>query len=164
MAARTCCICSEPAEYKCPKCRLRYCAVECFKAHKAQCEEAAEKAREQAPVAAAAHRPPPDAIQKEDHEDDAYRVVLAPSQLHSLHQSADVVQALRDSRLRKLLTSIDTAPDREAALEKARLQDEHFRAFLDTMLTAVGYADPITSDTVGSHAIPEGYTAYQFSG
>ena len=163
-ASRQCCICSEAADYRCPKCRLRYCGVDCFRAHKAQCEAAGKLASEQAPVSAKPACTPPLPSGPVDEEDDAYRVTLSDAQLHKLHQSAGVVQALRDSRLRKLLTAIDTAPDREAALERARVQDEHFRVFIDTMLNAVGYAEPVTGGRVGAHELPEGYTAYQFSG
>lgn len=168
MPPKECCICREDSLFRCPSCKLRYCSGECFKAHKAQCEAAAATASQESehdvnvrvPVAPGSGS----AGLEVDTEDDPYRVVLTPEQLHGLHTSPEVVQALRDTRLRKLLVAIDTAPDREAALERARLQDEHFRAFIDSMLGAVGYAEPVTSATVGSHAIPDGYKAYSFSG
>lgn len=83
--------------------------------------------------------------------------------MRKLRQSPAVVGACRDKRLQALLASIDAAPDREAALEAARLKDEHFRAFLDAMLLAVGHVEAADSATVGA-ALPEGFAAFRFVG
>ena len=171
MPSKACIICEAGAQYRCPKCKLRYCALACFKAHQAQCEQlqqtaasaAAASGQSQAHEQASSHAALGDAPEDEE-ELDQYRVKLSAKQLRRLRHSPDVVRSLRDERLRKLLDKIDTAPDREAALEEARMQNEHFRVFIDSMLQAVGFVEPATAAQLGGTEVPEGYTAYNFVG
>ncbi len=170
MVNKKCLICASEAQYRCPKCKLRYCALDCFKAHQAQCEQLQQAAQSEVAAsssssAAQTSRHDQTLDQEEEEEElDQYRVKLTPKQLRRLRHSPDVVRSLRDERLRKLLDHIDSAPDREAALEQARMQDEHFRVFIDAMLHAVGFVEPASSEQLGGAAVPDGYTAYNFVG
>lgn len=170
MPRKTCIICEAEAQFRCPRCKLRYCALACFKAHQAQCEQLQQSAAAAASGSAQStlseqrsSHTLPDAPEAEE-ELDQYRVKLGDKQLRRLRHSPDVIRSLRDERLRKLLEHIDTAPDREAALEEARMQDEHFRVFIDSMLHAVGFVEPATSAQLGGAEVPDGYTAYNFVG
>jgi len=170
MPAKICIICQADAQYKCPKCKLRYCALACFRAHQAQCQQlqqssaaAAATLSESSAGIEQSAQPLRDASEGEE-ELDQYRVKLSPKQLRRLRQSPAIVRSLRDERLRNLLDRIDSAPDREAALEEARMQNEYFRVFIDSMLHAVGFVEPATSEQLGGAEVPDGYTAYNFVG
>lgn len=56
------------------------------------------------------------------------------AQLQALRHSTNLRCALRNSRLRRLIGSVDSASDREAAYIKAQGQDPHFAKFLDETL------------------------------
>jgi|APGre2960657404_1045060.scaffolds.fasta_scaffold130127_1 hypothetical protein len=65
--------------------------------------------------------------------DDDSGFLLSRQQLGALAGDAGVRAALGDARLQALLSRVDGAADREAALEAA-LRGDEFRGFADTLL------------------------------
>ena len=155
----SCGICKvAPHKYKCPQCRIRYCSVACFKAHKADgnaCSEACVKTNPSAPSSsssssslaasssdgswrqyAAQARPV-----AEDDEDESMPV-LTDGQRSGIDGSTAVREALQSDELKVLVASLLGSPNRNAAL-KAELQNNpRFRAFADQMLLASGLCHP----------------------
>jgi len=76
------------------------------------------------PAGRQAHAPGPD-------DDSGF--LLSRQQLGALAGDAGVRAALGDARLQALLSRVDGAADREAALEAA-LRGDEFRGFADTLL------------------------------
>ncbi|KAF2292652.1 hypothetical protein GH714_026396 [Hevea brasiliensis] len=68
--------------------------------------------------------------------DDASEVLLKP-QLESIASSSEIRNALKDDNLRKLIQSIDCAPDPASELDKA-MEVEEFRIFTEKILSAIG--------------------------
>ena len=145
---------SAPPKYRCPTCVLRYCSVVCFKAHAPACckEQPSEGGGGDGPGASSA-RLDNSAFGGADGQgasggsDDADAVLLTDAQLGRLPASAEIVEALRDPMLRRILREVDAAPDRGAVLRHYRdVEGARFGRLLDSLLMAAGAAerDPAT--------------------
>ena len=71
--------------------------------------------------------------------EETYRV--SDRQLKSLSVNEALRQALGDPELRELLERIDSAKDRERALDEALDTNSDFAAFINTMLQSIGVRD-----------------------
>lgn len=65
-------------------------------------------------------------------EENGWKVTDA--QLQTLRQSSNVRCALQDARLRQLIVAVNSASDREAAVDTAQRQHRHFAKFLGETL------------------------------
>eukprot|EP00753_Platysulcus_tardus_P003246 PLAT1233.1.p2 GENE.PLAT1233.1~~PLAT1233.1.p2 ORF type:complete len:172 (-),score=59.50 PLAT1233.1:19-534(-) len=150
MSSRQCAICqAAPPKYRCPRCRIRYCSLPCYRTHveggcaasavaavdaAAERRRAASAAAAAAAAATAAATAGPDGEPDDDEED--WR--LSSEQIAAVAGDAMLASALRDSRLQKLIRSIDGAEDRAAALQAALVRDERFEALLHALLLRMG--------------------------
>lgn len=145
-----CSVCNEgEAKYRCPACRTRYCSLQCFKHHKEAAECAPADASRAAPASAAiavptsgAQAPSQQAVTAPlvcDAElgDDEPLAALTSEQLDRLRRADAVRHAVADTRLQAVLKSIDSAPDRIAALHR-EMQDPRLCEVIDTMMDAIG--------------------------
>lgn len=155
--APPCGVCkAAPSKYKCPKCVLRYCGVACYGEHKVECDASrivaasavassdaasgsgsggSEPAGRDSRAAATALAPlGDDAMQEEG--------LLPDATLARLTRDPELLTALRDPRLQRVLTAIDGARDRPEALKAAkRTEGKQFQEFLDRMLVALGVCE-----------------------
>lgn len=158
-AAAPCGVCkAAPSKYKCPKCVLRYCGVACYGEHKVECE--ASRAVAAAAVASstaaagsssssggggaggsggraatAALAPLSDDAMEEEG-------LLPDATLARLTRDPELLTALRDPRLQRVLAAIDGARDRPEALKAAkRTEGKQFQEFLDRLLIALGVCE-----------------------
>ncbi|KAJ9169714.1 hypothetical protein P3X46_017873 [Hevea brasiliensis] len=131
MGPKQCQVCNEAkSKYKCPSCLAPYCSLGCFKKHKetpcAKPVSAEEKSTAD----------PELTVERSLKVDDASEVLLKP-QLESIASSSEIRNALKDDNLRKLIHSIDCAPDPASELDKA-MGVEEFRIFTEKILSAIG--------------------------
>lgn len=138
-APSLCDVCGvDASRYRCPTCATcGYCSVACCSAHRASCIQGAP-----APAAAPAAAASNDAGDDDDGIDDELRARLPANALAALRSDERVMAALRSSRLRAALRSIDSATDRVAALEQAKMKEgEPLSDFFDSVLVALGVAE-----------------------
>lgn len=146
-ARQNCIICdtSKP-KYKCPRCTVRYCSLECYRAHRTQCEEiqrekqAQREENHQSSSNNVNNLPPPGNADDEEEEDeyDDTKIILKESHYETLRNDESIKNALRDPRLQQIITQIDTATDRVEALREARANNPYLREFIDKMLDSLG--------------------------
>ena len=142
---KECVICSvAESKYRCPACRSLYCSVACSKAHKASGEcTKVEGAVRPPPVpctvtpssgaAAAVVATVPRPVARPE---EALTEFLSAAQKSALAADEDVRGLVRSKRLRDQLERVNSAPDRQAELKKARLIPE-FEKFVSKMLHAI---------------------------
>jgi len=134
-----CEICTQKeSKYKCPICSLKYCSVICYKKHKeTPCNKSSTiespQTTEQVSV--------PSIVETTQNQPSSqHKPTSSPSLLaidfKKLEQSEEIVRTLKSQRLQQLITSIDSAPNREQALEDA-LTDPDFAQFIDSILNVV---------------------------
>ncbi|KAL8199147.1 UNVERIFIED_CONTAM: hypothetical protein K2H54_035496 [Gekko kuhli] len=146
--ARRCSVCAEgspePAKYRCPSCRARYCSVPCYKKHKEQCISKVD------PVPQPASTEVLTGVQREkslndevspwslgdilteDEEED--KVPL--QSLHRLKDSEELRGLLLNPHLRQLLLTVDQAADKSSLMRKS-MQEPLFVEFADCCLRIV---------------------------
>jgi len=64
--------------------------------------------------------------------------ILKPEVLETLTESEGIQKQLHDPKLLKILTEIDSSPNRLQSLQKYLESNEHFARFIDTMLQVIG--------------------------
>ncbi|XP_075707010.1 zinc finger HIT domain-containing protein 3 isoform X3 [Rhinoderma darwinii] len=105
----SCCVCSvETAKYRCPRCRLRYCSLECCTRHKGDLLE--------------------------EHDDNLDAVPL--QKLMLLGKSEELKEVLLNTHLQQLLVALDQAENKDQALKKY-MQEPLFVEFADKCLSLV---------------------------
>ena len=158
MASALCQVCGVAAsKYKCPGCELRHCSVPCYQSHCPSCAQGGRRAPPPPPPqprAAGAALPPRAAgtseTAQELAEEDELQARLPEALLQRLCADAGVAAAMGDPRLRRVLAAIDQAPDRVAALEAyKRSEGAPFRAFVDSLLVALGVAQRVALEGGG---------------
>lgn len=147
-----------PRKYRCPACHIRYCGVACFSKHKTSCapnstpvstgssgrsaetssDGMSEKAASLSAAAAAAGSALAAGVGREDSD---FNITLSDAQLLRMSADEKILSMLRDRRLQEVIRAVDSAPDRAAALARARERwGADFQTFLDGMLLTVGVA------------------------
>lgn len=127
---KACQVCNENAfKYKCPKCRIPYCSVVCYKKH--QEEKCGEPKKEDISQV----EPEPAVAEIAVPVVNSPEWKLSIKQLDQLESSTYVKNAVKDTRLQAVIRQIDGAEDREEALEKMMATDPHFKTFVDQMIT-----------------------------
>uniref|UniRef100_A0A3Q3JUP1 Zinc finger HIT domain-containing protein 3 n=1 Tax=Monopterus albus TaxID=43700 RepID=A0A3Q3JUP1_MONAL len=130
-----CGVCSdETSKYTCPRCKIRYCSLGCYKRHKDTClpVEQPTPTVHQAKGAVSTEPWPVEDLLNEDNITD--KVPLQRLQL--LGQSKELRDLLCNPHLRQLLRSIDSADSKEDAM-KAAMQEPLFVEFSDQCLKIV---------------------------
>ena len=142
------------ARYKCPVCGLRTCSAACSTAHKPSCAPAPASSSSTAatlrPAASGSSGAAHGGGEGDDDDDDGDWLLPAAA-LARMGGDAELVQALRDPRLQRVLRVIDGAADRRGALERAlTAEGAPLRDLVDRMLIAVGACsrDPATGAVV----------------
>lgn len=111
-------------KYRCPKCRVVYCSVGCYKAHECKPRPAQPKPVE--PVKQDATPPSAGLVQ--------------PSHVSNIRQDKQLMDCLSNSRLQELMRSIDSAKNRERALDNALETNPEFKAVMERMLEVGGWS------------------------
>jgi len=115
MADSLCCVCREKkGEYKCPKCKKLYCSVACSKIHKEECKESTEES-----------------INSEVSN------LEAQSPFEEFRKHPNIIKALGDPRLQKIIREIDSAKNREALLNNVLENNSEFKEFVDQLLESM---------------------------
>ncbi|KAK3257366.1 hypothetical protein CYMTET_33544 [Cymbomonas tetramitiformis] len=130
----SCGVCLQnPSKYKCPKCRIPYCSVECCKKHKeSPCVAPASEQGPRAPSLPVSR--PKRNFEEDEADEDAIR--LTRRSLTAVALDRNVRSCLRDTNLQKKIADIDSSEDVEGAIERA-MQEPDFRAFCDQVLSKV---------------------------
>ncbi|XP_017247336.1 uncharacterized protein LOC108218755 isoform X1 [Daucus carota subsp. sativus] len=145
-AKKKCKVCEEAdSKYKCPACLIPYCSLGCFKKHKeVQCvKDEAVPAEEKIEIPCVKEAVP--AEQKfapKPHVERPYfvdepSIVLQQSQLESIASSSEVIDALKNEELQKLICKIENSADIESEFDKA-MEADAFRLFTDKILSIIG--------------------------
>ncbi|XP_052800047.1 zinc finger HIT domain-containing protein 3-like isoform X2 [Mya arenaria] len=129
----TCQVCNEVEhKYRCPKCRIVYCSLDCYRTHKDCCIEK-EPEKEVAQVLTQVDvSEVPDYHLGEDGSED--RVSL--QQLQALEGSGELRVLLENPHLRQMMTSLVHSKVPGSLLEAA-MQEPIFTEFADTCLSIV---------------------------
>ncbi|KAL0082067.1 hypothetical protein F4703DRAFT_1863248 [Phycomyces blakesleeanus] len=123
-----CKVCSgTDAKYKCPKCKILYCSLACYKVHKSTpCESNEQPVQEKEPIRKE--------IPFEDEEDESR---LSEDKLKGLSYADELRPYLKYPQIRDLITKIDTSEDPEKDLDAARASDSVFEEFIKKILETV---------------------------
>jgi len=130
-----CVVCAKGSKYTCPRCRVRYCSVGCFKQHKEECNvEEINTNDGNAPAITDA------ANSKLRPEVDSNGQLRVPFELlQTLGNSPELCSLLTDTRLQNVIEFIDGSGQNAANVLDERLRsDEDFAQFVDVMLKAMG--------------------------
>lgn len=114
-----CSVCNQNSgSYKCPNCRQPYCSLECYKIHQIYClgKQKSEK----------------DSNDCQNDQDEM--INIPPFELFRCNKQ--IIDALGDPRLQKIIASIDSSPDREAALIQEMEINSDFESFVNQLLAA----------------------------
>ncbi|XP_071717483.1 uncharacterized protein [Rutidosis leptorrhynchoides] len=130
---KKCCKICENTEskYKCPTCFIPYCSLTCFKKHKENpCIKPAPENENDtsAPIL-------PIDVDRPCYIDN-FDDVLPQSQLESIATSTEILEALKDKELQKIICNIDCSANAETELDKA-MEQEVFRLFTEKILSRV---------------------------
>jgi len=130
-----CEICQQKeSKYKCPICSLKYCSVICYKKHKeTPCNKLSTTESPQTTEPASVTSLPETSQNQPSAQ---HQSTSSTIDFKKLEQSEEIVRTLKSERLQQLITSIDSAPNREQALEDA-LTDSDFAQFVDSILNVV---------------------------
>lgn len=132
-----CAVCSaQPRKYRCPRCSLQYCSIDCYRGHKAACEEKQASAAPAAAEAAASS----DSGSDSEFDADEMRCRVTQRQLDVLRTSNDLLRQIGDPALQRLIRQIDAAGNRFRSLEEAIRRDKRFAQFVDELMLLVGAA------------------------
>ncbi|KAL8092891.1 uncharacterized protein LOC141693591 [Apium graveolens] len=165
-AKKKCKVCEEAdSKYKCPACLIPYCSLGCFKKHKevpcgkeveVPVEEQIDTAeiphvkeaeiphvkeaeipcvKEVAAVTAEQKFTPNPHVERPCFVDEP-SVVLQQSQLESIASSSEVLDALKNVELQKLICQIENSADIESEFDKA-MEVDAFRLFTDKILSTI---------------------------
>ncbi|MCD9559658.1 hypothetical protein HAX54_017795 [Datura stramonium] len=135
MGPKNCKVCEEAqSKYKCPNCFLPYCSLACFRKHKEipcgkpepQPEPASEEKLASAP---ALH------VEKPIYFDEPSEA-LNQSQLESIASSTEILEAIRNKELQRLIYGVDSSLDAETELDKA-MEKEEFRIISEKILSII---------------------------
>ena len=136
---KQCEVCKDKeSRYKCPKCRTPYCSVACFKQHKDSPSCVAEASKlQQAQEADKLLKDKTAALYEEDKDniDEGYRI--QPDQLDRMLESEILQERLRDPRIREIVQLIDSAEDREKALDGAVENNKDFALFVEQLANVI---------------------------
>lgn len=126
-----CDVCGEAAaKYKCPKCRLKYCSVGCYKSHQnQQCQPAKATHSQQVEDAEEGHVSQQHVLFPTDD-------TVPPRTLEKLGECDKLKSLLSNRHLREVLVEVDSAPNAQAAMRRAMLEPI-FTEFADTVLGVV---------------------------
>ncbi|KAK1355924.1 Zinc finger HIT domain-containing protein 3 [Heracleum sosnowskyi] len=160
---KKCKVCEEAdSKYKCPACLIPYCSLGCFKKHKeVPCGKEAEvlvEEKNEVPCGKEVAVPVEEKIEiscvaevavpeepkftPNPHAErpcfvDDPSIVLQQSQFESLASCSEVVDALKDKELQKLICNIENSADIESEFDKA-MEVDTFRLFTDKILSTIG--------------------------
>lgn len=121
-----CGICKEEiSKYKCPRCKILYCSVQCFKLHResADCIKITEN-----------NNPPPKVEQDRSKvllkdDDDS----LSPEKLKLLATSTELSALLKNPHLKQILTDLDVSSQKEKLIDQL-MKEPIFIEFADICL------------------------------
>ncbi|XP_075707008.1 zinc finger HIT domain-containing protein 3 isoform X1 [Rhinoderma darwinii] len=129
----SCCVCSvETAKYRCPRCRLRYCSLECCTRHKEGCVP--KEALRSSSMTGLSDVLPARGDLLEEHDDNLDAVPL--QKLMLLGKSEELKEVLLNTHLQQLLVALDQAENKDQALKKY-MQEPLFVEFADKCLSLV---------------------------
>ncbi|KAK1412645.1 hypothetical protein QVD17_34062 [Tagetes erecta] len=128
---KQCKVCSKADfRYKCPICLIPYCSLLCFKKHKEiSCVKPAPAPENAASTITTVDVDRPCYVDVADE-------VLERSQLECIATNTEIIDALKDKELQKLIHKIDSSADAEIELDKA-MEDEAFRLFTEKILSTL---------------------------
>lgn len=137
MGSKKCEVCDEAkSKYKCPNCFMPYCSLVCFRKHKEipcgkpEPEPDAEPASEENLAPAPALH-----VEKPIYVDEPSEA-LNQSQLESIASSTEILEAMRNKELQKLIYNLDSSLDAENELDKA-MEKEEFRILSEKILSII---------------------------
>lgn len=127
-----CSVCdTESAPYKCPKCRLKYCSVNCCTEHKKLCSAIT-------PSPAIDHNAVDNSATKKS---SAYQsedfILLSEEQKEKLKSCSLLRNKLKSKRLWQDIRNVDISDDRQHALKKLRAKNAEFEDFVGLLLSTV---------------------------
>ena len=172
---KECTICSSSrSNYKCAKCRVPYCSVTCYTAHKELCSPLQIVVSESAVIAdvqgelgildkhTTAKSSTSLGVFKGNYTSSSSGVqspedgILHKIQLTALDEDAEIQILLRSHRLGEHILYIDSAPDRSRALKRLRESHPEFEYFVDKILkTCTASEGKVGVEKNRQHALKE---------
>ncbi|KAI3973102.1 hypothetical protein MKX01_019760 [Papaver californicum] len=138
--ARNCEVCKDAiSKYKCPSCLAPYCSLICYKKHKeTPCSnQVTPHAETPSSNQVTSHQNPcPTLLPKRSLEVEEPKLILHERKLESIVLSNEIRDALKDEKLCKLISSIDSATNSENELENA-MEMEDFRKLSEKILSII---------------------------
>ncbi|KAJ8553009.1 hypothetical protein K7X08_020402 [Anisodus acutangulus] len=135
MGPKKCKICEEAqSKYKCPNCFIPYCSLVCFKKHKEIPCGKSEAEPEPSCEEKLASAPAPH-VEKPIYIDEPSEALNQP-QLESIASSNEILEAIRNKDLQKLIYDLDSSLDAETELDKA-MEKEEFRILSEKILSTI---------------------------
>eukprot|EP00028_Trichosphaerium_sp_Am-I-7-wt_P008764 CAMPEP_0168521362 /NCGR_PEP_ID=MMETSP0405-20121227/8620_1 /TAXON_ID=498012 /ORGANISM="Trichosphaerium sp, Strain Am-I-7 wt" /LENGTH=163 /DNA_ID=CAMNT_0008542585 /DNA_START=34 /DNA_END=521 /DNA_ORIENTATION=- len=135
-----CGVCDEqPSKYKCPKCRVHYCSLACFKKHTAFHDaHDAENELQDALIT-----PNNEEEEPKEEIDTLFGVtkILTEEQKQTLGDNEDIVHTLQDKRLQQVIRTITRSRDPLKLLSRCLNENPDFYDFVDKMLRTVKVRD-----------------------
>ncbi|XP_004076652.2 zinc finger HIT domain-containing protein 3 isoform X1 [Oryzias latipes] len=133
-----CSVCKEQThKYRCPVCRTRYCSLDCYKKHKDICLPAERTTPLNYDCKDSVSTAPVEPWSVEDLLNGDNIIDKVPLQkLQLLGQSKELCDLLCNPHLRRLLRSVDSAENKDAAM-RAAMQEPLFTEFSDQCLKIV---------------------------
>ncbi|XP_006364547.1 zinc finger HIT domain-containing protein 3 [Solanum tuberosum] len=137
MGSKKCQVCDEAqSKYKCPSCFIPFCSLVCFKKHKEIPCGKPESEPESEPVSEEKLPPAPALrVEKPIYVDEPGEAVNQ-SQLESIASSSEILEAIRNKELQKLIYNLDSSLDAENELDKA-MEKEEFRIISEKILSII---------------------------
>lgn len=137
MGSKKCQVCDEAqSKYKCPNCFIPFCSLVCFKKHKEIPCGKPEPEPESEPVSKEKLAPAPALhVEKPIYVDEPGEAVNQ-SQLDSIASSSEILEAIRNKELQKLIYNLDSSLDAENELDKA-MEKEEFRILSEKILSII---------------------------
>jgi len=133
-------------KFKCPRCKIRYCGVDCFKKHDPTiCE-----VRKRAPSTAEESSSTTATASKRDSEEDQGSLLgsdVPKRHLKLLAESSEVRQLLTDPKLRTMIFHVDNSPNPNDALNYA-MKDKYFQQFATACLDIVESGEVVRPNKV----------------
>ncbi|KAK8880856.1 hypothetical protein M9Y10_003554 [Tritrichomonas musculus] len=112
-----CSVCGQnKSSYRCPKCKMPYCCLNCYKIHKNVCPGVIDD-----------EKPQNDARNNQQEE-----ISIPPFEL--FRSNPEIIRALGDPRLQKIISRIDSAKDRENELVNEMEINPDFNYFVEQLL------------------------------
>ena len=154
MPGLICGVCSRcESKYKCPKCLVRYCALDCFKSHSCQISRNLKDNQDQFPQVHQQQKSLRDSKEKEDiyqqlgiSMPDGF--VLQKNQIELLMSHPRIQSMISSPTLRKVLMVIDKSPNKSKSFEAMNKASQNHTEYFEFSQLVLDILDKDRDDSL----------------